>query len=538
MQFLLKIKQVFVAKVTLPMMLCLFSLATVAQDCVMLFADPHVLASSLVEQGAAMDEMMAGQRKMLDLSEEVFLALVDTALVHKPALVLIPGDLTKDSEMASHNMVAEQLRKLQASGINVLVVPGNHDIGAKAFAYRGSEAIAVDALADTEWESQYAMVFEQALVKDPNSHSYVAEPLPGVTVLGIDALHNAGEGYLSDETLAWVLQQADDARAKGNMILAMCHWQVLEHVDGGGLDADVSARLQNADAVRDQLMAHGVRVLLTGHVHVNSISTYSDTLLMSGDSIVEISTGAPITYPCPYRWLTLSQDRSTLTVETDYLTALSNHANLTAYSREWMREHAQAMIPALSVRLFDQAEGVIEDYVVKNVPMGSMIFQMLKGYLPQTDAEKKALVDKHMASTIINLYLLHSEANEPECAYADSLAQALYTGVSDMIHEVTDAVLQKYANVQQAMIRMVNDSMKESVQSLVEDRTHWASSYYSDRTDDLHLALVINEPRPTTALHNLGDGGSDMPIYDILGRRVTDNLWHGFYIQNGKKFIK
>lgn len=538
MQFLLKIKQVFVAKVTLPMMLCLFSLATVAQDRVMLFADPHVLASSLVEQGAAMDEMMAGQRKMLDLSEEVFLALVDTALVHKPALVLIPGDLTKDSEMASHNMVAEQLRKLQASGINVLVVPGNHDIGAKAFAYRGGEAIAVDAMADADWESQYAMVYEQATAKDPNSHSYVAEPLPGVTVLGIDVRHDAGEGYLTDETLAWVLQQADGARAKGNMILAMCHWQVLEHVDGGGLDADVSARLQDADAVRDQLMAHGVRVLLTGHVHVNSISTYSDTLLMSGDSIVEISTGAPITYPCPYRWLTLSQDRSTLTVETDYLTALSNHANLTAYSREWMSQHAQAMIPALSVRLFDQAEGVIEDYVVKNVPMGSMIFQMLKGYLPQTDAEKKALVDKHMASTIINLYLLHSEANEPECVYADSLAQALYTGISDMIHEVTDAVLQKYANVQQAMIRMVNDSMKESVQSLVEDRTHWASSYHSDRTDDLHLALVINEPRPTTALHNLGDGGSDMPIYDILGRRVTDNLWQGFYIQNGKKFIK
>ena len=139
MQFLLKIKQVFVAKVTLPMMLCLFSLATVAQDRVMLFADPHVLASSLVEQGAAMDEMMAGQRKMLDLSEEVFLSLIDTALAHKPALLLIPGDLTK-----SHNMVAEQLRKLQASGINVLVVPGNHDIGANAYAYRGNEAIAVD----------------------------------------------------------------------------------------------------------------------------------------------------------------------------------------------------------------------------------------------------------------------------------------------------------------------------------------------------------------------------------------------------------
>ena len=537
MRLLLEIKQGIFVKVLLGAWMVLFASVAIAQERVMLITDPHVLASSLVEQGTAMDEMMAGQRKMLDMSEEVFVALIDTALVHKPALVLIPGDLTKDGEVTSHNVVVEQLERLQAAGINVLVIPGNHDIGGKAYAYQGSEKVAVDVLADTEWESQYAWVYEQAIAKDPKSHSYVAEPLRGVTVLGIDASHNAGEGYLSDETLAWVLQQADDARAKGNMILAMCHWQVLEHVDGGGLNADISVRLQNADAVRDQLMAHGVRTLLTGHVHVNSISTYRDTLQMSGDSIMEISTGSPITYPCPYRWLTLSQDRSTVTVETDYLTALPGHADLTDYSHEWMREHAHVMVPALSVRLYDQAMGVIEDYIVKNVPMGSMVFQMLTKTLPQTDEEKTKLVEKHLATTIVELYLLHSEANEPEHAHADSLAQALYNGVGNMIHEVTDATLQKYASIQQAMIDMVNETMQPSVQSLVEDRTHWASPY-SDHTDDLTGRWVINEPLPETPVENVTDSEEDGAIYDLLGRRVAETHYRGVYIQNGKKFIK
>ncbi len=537
MKLLLKIKQVIYGKVVLALVLMAFASITIAQERVMLIADPHVLASSLVEEGAAMDEMMAGQRKMLDMSEEVFVALIDTALVHKPALVLIPGDLTKDGEMASHHVVVEQLQRLHAAGINVLLIPGNHDIGGKAYAYRGAESVAVESMSDSEWENTYAMVYEQAIAKDANSHSYVAEPFRGVTVLGIDASHNAGEGYLSDETLSWVLEQADEAHAKGNMILAMCHWQVLEHVDGGGLDTDVSARLQNADAVRDELMAHGVRVLLTGHMHVNSVSTYRDTLQMSGDSIVEISTGAPITYPCPYRWLTLSQDRSTIAVETDYITALPNRTDLTAYSRVWMREHTQVMIPALSVRLFNQAEGVIEDYMVNNVMMGDVLFQLLKGYLPQTEAEKKALVDKHLTSTIVELYLLHSDANEPEHECADSLAQALYAGVGNMIHEMTDAVLEKYASVQQSMIKMVNKSIQPLVQSLVEDRTHWASTYHSDRTDDLELRLVINEPLEMTGVENMGVEKSGI-VYDLLGRRVANYDQHGIYIQNGKKFIK
>ena len=57
-----------------------------AQERIMVIADPHVLAGSLVEPGQALDDMMASQRKMLDLSEEAWNAVMDTALKYRPAL--------------------------------------------------------------------------------------------------------------------------------------------------------------------------------------------------------------------------------------------------------------------------------------------------------------------------------------------------------------------------------------------------------------------------------------------------------------------
>jgi 3',5'-cyclic AMP phosphodiesterase CpdA len=522
------------------LLLLFLSLSLQAQERIMLIADPHVLARSLVEEGTAFDNMLQQQRKMIDLSEAAFCALVDTALQHKPDLVLIPGDLTKDGEIASHEVVVAQINKLLAAGINVLAIPGNHDIGGTAYAYRGTETVAVETLADNAWESTYDMIYSQALAKDPASHSYVAEPLRGVTVLGIDASHNDGEGYLSDESLAWVLAQADAAKEKGNMVLAMCHWQVLEHVDDGGVIAEVSARLQAADTVRDALMAHGVRMLLTGHVHINSISTYRDTTGMTNDSIIEVSTGSTITYPCPYRWLTIAEDRSSVEVSTAQLTALPGHDDLTTYSRDWMKEHVKVLLPVLSVRLYNKAEAVMTtkvEEVLASAPMGSMLISMFKKTLPQTDEEKIALVNKHFASTMVDMYLLHSAANEPQHAEADSLAQAMYAGIDAMIHELTDAVLKSMANVQDAMIALVQNMNRPAIQSLVEDRTHWATPY-SDLTDDLMGQWVINEAIPYSAVENVTNAAADGAIYDILGRRVADTTQHGIYIQNGKKFIK
>ena len=286
-----------------------------AQERIMVVADPHVLPQSLITEGSeAFDTMMVKQRKMLDLSEAAWIAMMDTAMKYQPSLLLIPGDLTKDSEKASHELVANSLRVLEEANIKTFVIPGNHDIGGNAYRYEGTQKIPVDNLPDEEWESTYSWIYDSVVAKDPSSHSYVAEPLEGLSILGIDGAHNtAGTGWLSDETLAWILAQADSACAKGNTIIAMCHWQILEHFDRQAT-LESACRLENADVIRDSLMHHGVRLLLTGHFHVNGITTFRDTTGLTNDSIVEITTGSPITYPCPYRWLTLSEDRTQVQV--------------------------------------------------------------------------------------------------------------------------------------------------------------------------------------------------------------------------------
>ena len=478
-------------------------MSLMAQERIMVIADPHVYAPSLTDYGQAFKQMMAGQRKMIDQSAATWQALMDTALLYRPDLLLIPGDLTKDAEIESHQLVVSSLNTLQEAGIKTLLIPGNHDIGGNAYAYRGEEKTSIESLSDESWESTYRLVYEQATAKDPASHSYVAEPFQGVTVLGIDGSHNnAGIGSLSDETLAWLLAQADSAVEKGNMIIAMCHWQLMDHFDMQG-QLEAACQLKNAASVRDSLMHHGVRLVLTGHFHVNSITTWRDTTGLTTDSIVEISTGSPITYPCPYRWLTVSEDRRDVQVETGYITSLDTIPDMTSYSREWMAEHTEIMIPTLALRAWQKVDN------------------------------NWSLVEA-IGNAAVNLYLFHSEANEnerPEIGKA--LADSLYNGMENMLMEVYSS-FDELATIFATMAKVM---AREPVQSLVEDVTLWSLSMYSDQTDDLHPMLRINSSQQE-AVENVRMGIEDDTIYDILGRPVTDPSQHGVYIQNGQKIIR
>ena len=134
-----------------------------AQERIMVIADPHVLPQSLIAEGSEeFDAMMAKQRKMLDLSEAAWHAMMDTAMKYQPSLLLIPGDLTKDSEKAAHELVASSLRALEEANIKTFVIPGNHDIGGNAYRYEGDQKIPVDNLSDAEWESTYSWIYPRA----------------------------------------------------------------------------------------------------------------------------------------------------------------------------------------------------------------------------------------------------------------------------------------------------------------------------------------------------------------------------------------
>ena len=458
---------------------------------------------------------------MLDLSEAAWIAMMDTAMKYQPSLLLIPGDLTKDSEKASHELVANSLRILEEANIKTFVIPGNHDIGGNAYRYEGTQKIPVDNLPDEEWESTYSWIYDSAVAKDPSSHSYVAEPLEGLSILGIDGAHNtAGTGWLSDETLAWILARADSACAKGNTIIAMCHWQILEHFDMQG-SLESACRLKDADAIRDSLMHHGVRLLLTGHFHVNGITTFRDTTGLTNDSIVEITTGSPITYPCPYRWLTLSDDRTQVQVQTDDIMALATQPDLLPYSREWMRIHTQNMIPEMTLRAWRK----IDENMDKLVAYSGIPAATIKSVLPQTDSAKIALMDKYFGSTIVDLYLVHSEANEAQNPESDSLATELYNGMDGMITEICSSNF-LLAKMSPVLSFMAQELARPIVQSMVEDINLYGT-IYANTTDDLHLTLRINDQNEQ-AIETIRENTADVKKIILDGQlfiRKGDDLY-------------
>ena len=212
-----------------------------------IISDLHVMAPELlVNEGSAFEEYLAKDRKMLRESLEILDTLVAEILELKPDLVLVTGDLTKDGERLSHKLVAEQLQRLIDAGIQVLVVPGNHDINnPDAKAFDGDSATPVDTITRAEFaEIYHNMGYDDGSRHDIDTLSYCRDVTEGLTILGIDACmdrlntfvsrgdardHCKTSGRLEPSTQQWLVEQAAQATAAGRHVIAMMHHHMVPH---------------------------------------------------------------------------------------------------------------------------------------------------------------------------------------------------------------------------------------------------------------------------------------------------------------------
>ena len=162
--------------------------------------DIHVMDSSLViHEGNALTYYIGRDRKMLSQSVEAFQAVVDSAIIHQADVLLICGDLTKDGEKISHERVSRMLGKALQAGIKIFVIPGNHDIR-NPFAkyFDGDKTSPAEGVTAEEFASIYRdFGYGDDVLRDPNSLSYVCEPVPGVTLLAIDASQYEKNTYIA-----------------------------------------------------------------------------------------------------------------------------------------------------------------------------------------------------------------------------------------------------------------------------------------------------------------------------------------------------
>lgn len=285
----------------------------------MVISDIHYFDPSLFNLPANADFQLylASDRKLIIESSAILKNVLATVLAKKPNFLLVPGDLTKDGEEVSHKAVAALFEELTQQGIKVLVIPGNHDVNSSASeSYLGSSKAAVKNVTANEFASIYGKCgYTNAVERDPNSLSYVSEPVNGIWIMGMDACHYAPTsetaGSLSTSTQLWAKSIISKAKKQNKILLSMMHHGMLEHFTG---QSSMFSEYVIADwsTVSTALADSGLNVVFTGHFHAQDIAKKT-----TGTSyIYDVQTGSTVTYPCPYRMVTLNTINKTLKIET------------------------------------------------------------------------------------------------------------------------------------------------------------------------------------------------------------------------------
>ena len=280
---------------------------------VVVISDPHLMAQSLlVKNGSAFQTYLAKDPKLLEYSSTIFEATIQKIITQKPDLVLISGDLTKDGEMISHETVARMLRKLTLNGIKVVVTIGNHDVNnPESYKYIGDKTVLLPNIKPDRIPQIYAdFGFRDAIAKDPNSLSFVSEPIKDLWIISIDAnkydqnvTTNDWSGAIKSGTMTWIKEQLADAQLKGKTVIGMMHHGLVEHYTGEQ-QIDPGYVVDNWEAMSDELIDSGLKIIFTGHYHATDI-----TKRTHGDKFVfDIETGSLVSYPCTYRMLTINGD--------------------------------------------------------------------------------------------------------------------------------------------------------------------------------------------------------------------------------------
>ena len=262
-----------------------------AEEVVMVEAsDLHYLSPALVtgqEQFMRIIERSDG--KMPHYSSEICQAFAAEMLAMRPDAVILSGDLTLNGAAQSHRELAQVLRPLQEAGIAVLVIPGNHDVGGIAYRFTPTGPQPLIAASRAEFEEIYRVFgWDGARSRDTVSFSYVYEIRPTLWALMVDVNANDKPGYVRDETLAWIETQLREAQAAGAEVISVTHQNLLmqQHVFALGI------QIENAAALIDLYSRYGVRLNLSGHMHMQHIAQQA--------GIADIATEALPVAPCQY----------------------------------------------------------------------------------------------------------------------------------------------------------------------------------------------------------------------------------------------
>lgn len=467
-------------------------------------SDLHMFPEEFAgEQGPNFKEYLAGDRKMLVESERIIDAAIEKILAEDPDVVLIPGDLTKDSERLSHEMLVEKLKEIEDKGIEVFVINGNHDINnPSAIKFipdpndeNNDIKVPVETIKQNDFRKMYdEFGYGQAIAKHDTSVSYVAQLKPGYRIIAIDtgtygedASEQATEGYFREGLVEWVLEQIEEAKKAGDEVIGMMHHGLVEHFDGQSTIFSPYV-VKGWEEASTKFADAGMKYAFTGHFHAQDIVGKKTD---KGNYILDIMTGSLVTAPSPIRTVEINKKLNRFNVTSAKIESIEGVEDFQTYANEFL----EAGIP-------DMVVGLLQDILLGMFPEDTYTLEDIANKIESdsTDFNIAKLIDNSIGkdrtegTEILEngkALITNKQIRDFIIGVTNQLRTEVITGETKFMDVVQYCLVEVYSGDEE-----ITEEMKFILDEIKKEETvvNFFTKIIIDNKNKLGLAgLVINE---------------------------------------------
>lgn len=251
-----------------------------------LLTDTHYVSPQIWVEGDPINNRERGDQIALKATPEILDAFFEKILQDDDAdTVVFTGDNVNNGDRISHEEFRDRLTRLTDAGKHVYVLSATHDYcGAgddentfTACRYTETGTEPIPFLRKSElFDFYYDFGPKQAMRVHRESGSYIVRLCEGVRLVMIDDNGNGRShcGLFADG-MAWLKHELTDAKEAGEYVLLAVHhpvlppWEVFRHM----ADYELYGGYRELYAL---MCEENVRVVFTGHTHVQNIRRYVD----------------------------------------------------------------------------------------------------------------------------------------------------------------------------------------------------------------------------------------------------------------------
>ena len=246
--------------------------ASIYATTIVQISDIHYLSPSLYDYDRLRNLTLIGDGKATHIMDKVMDEFVSEMLELSPGAVVVTGDLTYNGEKKSHEELKDKLSILEKNGIKVFVLMGNHDTGnATPYALYKDGVVETEGITAMEAEGLWMdFGYGEAVSKDPVSNSYMAEVSDNLWIMCIDSNNGSG-GSVRSKTLTWIENALRVANIKEKKVITATHQNLFVH----NPRYTFGYQINNSNKVVDILKKWGVKLNLSGHLHIQHITKES-----------------------------------------------------------------------------------------------------------------------------------------------------------------------------------------------------------------------------------------------------------------------